>query len=1570
MKKETAGKKILVKIMQSIIVFAVLTSFVFPGNFVHADTVNTCVIPGPTNQTISVVNHETVNLQMMLTAVNPGLDMTTSQKNYDYLHLTPQASSNIEVQYLDNGGGPIVFGYYTKDNPNTFVPIFKNADYDANALANGYQTNFQNVPLIQKGDKISVNISGISDVSFAIKSSHISSGGAPLRTFYTQQYLNDDGFAHSVVYETPDTNYSKSYLVAFEDMYNLGDHDYNDIFVRVNVPTCGSVHTNTPPTISLVGTNPISLTVGQTFVDPGATATDLEDGNLTSAIVKTGTVNTAVVGTTTLTYAVTDSGGLSASVTRTVIVNLPAFVPPTVSLSANPTVGTTVPWTTTLTWTSQNAGYCEASNGWSGFKNATGTQAVQATSTTTFTLRCFASYVPPGINGWSAPVSVTVTGSNPPPPPGKISYPNININLALAYTQTGNFFNYVNGNATTINAGDEVWIRQNTTFSQPVRGTVDGIPNGASVIHWVATNCPTGSVCTQWNDREPLNPMIFPWSVVQLSQSYTNSSAPYLKVVTSSTTPAGTYMVNFVAEENPSTWPTPLMNSGIQTFTIIVRPVTPPTNHPPVITLLGANPFVLTVGQIFADPGATSTDIEDGNLTSAIVKTGTVNTAVVGTTTLTYTVTDSGGLSASVTRTVIVNPVSITPIPVVNSCSMVSDTTTYIGTANAVPVLVNAWNSNIAGATWIWLTATTSNPNTDQTVVFEKDFYATSTAMTGVLQIEGDNIYTATLNGVLVASSTGIWDNYSTPTSYNISSALVFGTNRLVITVTNRGFEVPTTQYNPAGLLYRLDLTGNGCGTVTPPPANHPPVITLVGANPLSLTVGTPFIDPGATATDTEDGVITNRIIASSTVNTNISGTYNVLYTVTDSGGLSASTTRTVIVNPVALPPTGQVSFCLMLADNVNAIATSSLGLPAGTFTMNLGTTTSIASSTVFSRTWDTSAFVPNQKVILSGANDAHCVTVNNLPMGVYYYSPLSTTGTLWNTAQYNSQETQSVNNVFDFFPYATGTTTNQNANGVITITSGRLSRTVVIFDTHNPIPVTPPQCLIPQITSQLSLSTLINQSFNYTITASSTSPVTFSVASSSLPTGLSFSGNSISGTPSVLGTFNIPITATANCGATTTATLILTVTNGGGGGGGSSANIAVTKTVDKASANVGDTLTYTITIINNGPNNATGVKVIDTFPTELNFVSATSTLGTFSTSTNTWTIGSLLNGSSTSLTLVATVKSGTEGKTFTNTAIGSSDLSDPSVADNTSNVNVTVNTPVAVCTSNCGGGGGGGGNPPGNGPIVGSLGGGGPVLSGGGPIVTATTTPNACYYLFDYLRKDLNNNPIEVKKLQVFLRDLEGFTDLKITGVYDDATIVALDEFQNRYKGDILTPWGHNAPTGYTYILTKKKVNEIYCKRAFPVTEQQQAEIDAFRNFLLNLQKENINIGGQNQNTTNPTTPIIENIVGVNTTNESTSTALAVAQSTSTISTNPSSGGLLANVFGAGKNLANAILGVLLWPFTRLSDTAGLCTINNFAGWLNLILLAIIIIIGILWYREYRNNKKLDDINKQIDLN
>ena len=72
------------------------------------------------------------------------------------------------------------------------------------------------------------------------------------------------------------------------------------------------------PSLTLIGDSEINLEYGDTFVDPGVNATDIEDGDLTNSVVVTGTVDDSTLGTYNLVYEVTDSDGYIDTVNRTV----------------------------------------------------------------------------------------------------------------------------------------------------------------------------------------------------------------------------------------------------------------------------------------------------------------------------------------------------------------------------------------------------------------------------------------------------------------------------------------------------------------------------------------------------------------------------------------------------------------------------------------------------------------------------------------------------------------------------------------------------------------------------------------------------------------------------------------------------------------------------------------------------------------------------------------------------------------------------------------------------------------------------------------------------------------------------------------------------------------------------------------------------------------------------------------------------------------------------------------------------------------------------------------------------
>jgi uncharacterized repeat protein (TIGR01451 family) len=117
-------------------------------------------------------------------------------------------------------------------------------------------------------------------------------------------------------------------------------------------------------------------------------------------------------------------------------------------------------------------------------------------------------------------------------------------------------------------------------------------------------------------------------------------------------------------------------------------------------------------------------------------------------------------------------------------------------------------------------------------------------------------------------------------------------------------------------------------------------------------------------------------------------------------------------------------------------------------------------------------------------------------------------------------------------------------------------------------------------------------------------------------------------------------------------------------------ADLAVFKTVSNPAPNVGDTVTFTVALINLGPNTATGVTVQDLLPADLTFVSDTTSQGTYSNTTGVWAVGTVNSGSPQTLTITAIV---TSHNPATNTAsVSHSDQFDPNPANNTASATVT----------------------------------------------------------------------------------------------------------------------------------------------------------------------------------------------------------------------------------------------------------------------------------------------------------
>lgn len=120
--------------------------------------------------------------------------------------------------------------------------------------------------------------------------------------------------------------------------------------------------------------------------------------------------------------------------------------------------------------------------------------------------------------------------------------------------------------------------------------------------------------------------------------------------------------------------------------------------------------------------------------------------------------------------------------------------------------------------------------------------------------------------------------------------------------------------------------------------------------------------------------------------------------------------------------------------------------------------------------------------------------------------------------------------------------------------------------------------------------------------------------------------------------------------------------------------DLEVTKTVDNLNPSIGSTSVFTINAKNNGPYKATGVTVNDVLPSGYNLVSASPSTGTWSSPN--WNIGSLSNGATATMSIVATVKS---SGTYANTASITANNPDTNTVNNTSTATPTVQSDLAI---------------------------------------------------------------------------------------------------------------------------------------------------------------------------------------------------------------------------------------------------------------------------------------------------
>ena len=151
-----------------------------------------------------------------------------------------------------------------------------------------------------------ITLLGVAGTSVAVGDTYTDAGATA-----TDNY---DGDITSIIVTVSTVN--TAIVGIYTVSYNVSDASGN---AALEVIRDVVVVDTTIPVITLLGDDPVTVEVGSTYTDAGATATDTYDGDITSSIVTISNVDTAVVGSYTVRYNVSNSSGNAAlEVTRTV----------------------------------------------------------------------------------------------------------------------------------------------------------------------------------------------------------------------------------------------------------------------------------------------------------------------------------------------------------------------------------------------------------------------------------------------------------------------------------------------------------------------------------------------------------------------------------------------------------------------------------------------------------------------------------------------------------------------------------------------------------------------------------------------------------------------------------------------------------------------------------------------------------------------------------------------------------------------------------------------------------------------------------------------------------------------------------------------------------------------------------------------------------------------------------------------------------------------------------------------------------------------------------------------------
>ncbi|MDF1597591.1 MAG: DUF5011 domain-containing protein [Acidimicrobiia bacterium] len=801
-----------------------------------------------------------------------GADPQTIEVGSPYVELGATASDNYDG---DISGIIVIDATGVTNTVGSYVVTYDVSDINGNAAVTVTRT----VDVVDTTIPV-VTLSGANPQTIEVGSPY-----AELGATASDNYDGDLSGSISIDASAVDTAVVGSYSVT----YDVTDANGN---AAVQVTRTVDVVDTGVPVIIMLGVSPVTVEVGSAYLDPGATAFDIGDGNLTASIVTVNPVDPGVVGTYGVTYDVVDSQG-NAAVQLTRTVNVVDTTIPAITLTgANPQV------------IEVGTAYLElgatALDNYDG--DLSGSIVIDATSVNTGVVGAYTiTYDVSDANG-NAAAAVTRTVNvvdTTVPVITRLGASPQTIEVGTGYTELGataldNYDGDLSGHIVI----DATGVDASTVGAYTVTYDVADLQGNAAVtvtrtVNVVDTTVPVITLV----GADPVT--------IEVGSPYVDAGATAFDIGDGDLT-GSIVTVNPVntAVVGAHTITYDVSDTNGNPAATVVRMVNVVDTTIPVITLIGANPQTIEVGSVYSELGATAFDNYDGDVTASIViNSGVVNTTAVGSYAVIYDVTDAAGNPSSAVRVV---DVVDTGLPVI----------TLIG-ANPQTIQV--------GATYAELGATAfdaNDGNLSSAIVI--DASAVNPAVVGPYPVTYDVSDAAGNAAVRVTRTVNVVDATAPAISLLGANPLVLEAGSPFVDPGASAFDaydgdisgsivvnaslVNTSRLGSYPVTYNVaDSEGNLAPTVTRTVRvvdTTPPVITLVGPNPLSLFVGGIYLEPGASAIDGFDGTISGSIVVDvSALNLAAAGTYPIFYSVVDSSGNPATAIRLVSVVVPNSPP-------------------------------------------------------------------------------------------------------------------------------------------------------------------------------------------------------------------------------------------------------------------------------------------------------------------------------------------------------------------------------------------------------------------------------------------------------------------------------------------------------------------------------------------------------------------------------------------------------------------------------------------------------------------------------------------